>query len=340
MKSSRAVTLCVTAFTMVLLILDSRSAIQSAMEGIDICLRVVIPSLFPFFFLSAIINDRLLGINLKVLRPLTKICKIPAGSESLLILGLIGGYPVGAAGIQAAHHKGSLNRIQAIRMLSFCNNAGPAFLFGIIAPVFDSTLTVWALWFIHIASAILVAVFIPSLETDSVNVIHTPSISPQLAMQIAIRNTTCVCGWIVIFRMILGFCQRWFLWLLPKSVQILIMGILELSNGCLALSQIPCLGLRFLFAAIILSFGGLCVGMQTASVIGTLPLKNYWYGKVLQTAITFLLAGTSQRFLFPNDSAKIPLPLFILFFVVATVPFIKKAVAFSKKTSYNKENSG
>ena len=37
---------------MLALILDGRTAIEGARQGIGLCLRTVIPSLFPFFVLS------------------------------------------------------------------------------------------------------------------------------------------------------------------------------------------------------------------------------------------------------------------------------------------------
>ena len=37
------------ALGMLVLILDSKTALAGAREGIDLCIRTVIPSLFPFF---------------------------------------------------------------------------------------------------------------------------------------------------------------------------------------------------------------------------------------------------------------------------------------------------
>ena len=239
MNSNRTLPLCIAAFSMMLLILDAKTALSSALTGINMCIRAVIPSLFPFFFLSAIINDRLLGVDSKLLRPLSKICKLPAGSESILLLGLIGGYPVGAASVYEAYKAGTLSKQQATRMLSFCNNAGPAFLFGMLSPILENTVTVWILWIIHIVSALTVGILLPGDAENKVNVTHAPSLTPSKAMHMALRNLVSVCGWIVLFRIILGFFMRWFMWLLPESAQIFIGGLMELSNGCLSLSQIP-----------------------------------------------------------------------------------------------------
>ena len=81
---------------MLLLILDTKTAIQGAQEGIRLCIMTVIPSLFPFFVLSSLLTGALTGVRLRFLRPIGKLCRMPAGSESLLLIGMLGGYPTGA----------------------------------------------------------------------------------------------------------------------------------------------------------------------------------------------------------------------------------------------------
>ncbi len=339
MKTNRVLPLFVAAFCLLLLILDGKTALYFASDGLDMCMRAVIPSLFPFFFLTTIINDHLLGANSSFLRPLGKLCKIPYGSESLLLLGLIGGYPVGATSIYEAYRAKSLTKDQATRMLSFCNNAGPAFLFGMLSHIFDNSLALWVLWLIHILSAVMVGILLPGGSKDKIAVSHIPSVTPKEAMQTAVRNIGLVCGWIILFRIIFGFLERWFLWLLPSSLQILLGGVLELSNGCLSLSAISCKGLRFLFAAVFLSFGGFCVAMQTASVIGNIPMRAYIFGKLIQTTITVNLAGIAQVLLFPSDHLKLSTFLCASAILLLFILLSKKAVAFPRIIGYNDRKS-
>ena len=82
-----------------------------------------------------------------------------------------------------------------------------------------------------------------------------------------------------------------------------------------------------LLAAGMLSFGGLCVAMQTVSLLGNLPSKSFLLGKLLQTGFALGLAlaylqGKLWYWIFPV----------VLAFIVL---FRKKAVAFSKKPLYN-----
>lgn len=328
---------------MLVMIFDTRTAILSAREGVALCLRTVIPSLFPFFILSGIISASLLGLYLRPLQPLGRLCKIPKGAESLLILGLLTGYPIGAQLITQIYREGKLSSKTARRMLGFCNNAGPAFLFGMLAPLFSDSKAVWALWGIHILSALLTGWLLPGKETDSTLLTPGRTISFVESLQNGIKAMASVCGWVVIFRVLLGFCNRWFLWLFPVPVQVLISGILELANGCVLLQSIPSEGLRFILAGTMLSFGGLCVGMQTLSVTEGLGTGWYFPGKVVQTVLTILLSYLIQPVLFENTETIIPpIPVFAgMVLLLGTLIFMlrrKKVLAFSKRLLYNTGN--
>ena len=275
---------------MLLLILDSRCALESAQQGLELCIRTVIPSLFPFLFLSGLITASLWGNSRSLLRPAAKAVFIPSGAESLFLPGFLGGYPAGAAAIGSAFRTGHLSRDTANRLLAFCSNAGPAFLFGMIAPQFPEKWMAWGLWGIHIlSSAMAGAVYSPK---DPIRCLPDgKNVSVKDTMQTAVQITGMICGWILLFRILIGFLDRWILWLLPDPVRILIWGLLELSNGCCALKEITNVSLRFVTAAVMVSFGGLCVAMQTASVIPGLSMRYYGFGKLLQTLFSILLAA-------------------------------------------------
>ena len=146
---------------MLVMIFDTRIVLQSAQDGVSLCIRTIIPSLFPFLALSGVINNCLIGQKLRLLQPIGRFCKIPKGAESLLVLGFLAGYPIGAQLVTQAYRSGKLSARSARRMLGFCNNAGPAFLFGLVSPLFSSIKMIWALWAIQILSALTVSYILP-----------------------------------------------------------------------------------------------------------------------------------------------------------------------------------
>ena len=58
------------ALAMLALILDSATSFEGASDGISLCIRTVIPSLFPFFVLSSMLTGNLYGLSGEILRPL------------------------------------------------------------------------------------------------------------------------------------------------------------------------------------------------------------------------------------------------------------------------------
>ena len=291
-----------TISAMAVIILDTKTVICGAQEGIQLCIETIIPALFPFIILSGIISSSLLGQSINLIRPIGRICKIPKGAESILLLGFLGGYPVGAQIITQAYLSGSISKITAKRMLGFCNNAGPAFLFGMFSVVFSRPIISWVLWGIHILSALTVGFLLPGEAESICNIEQTEPISPQTALKNAIKTISLICGWVIVFRIIICFCDKWFLWRFPKNFQVIISGILELSNGCIFLDEIPSEALRFIYASGIIAFGGLCVGMQTKSVTQDLSNGFYFLGKFLQTLFSVLFSTLAAPALFDEKS--------------------------------------
>ena len=317
---------------MLVLILDSRAALQGAREGIELCIRTLVPSLFPFFVLSSLLTGRLIGQPIRILRPMGILCGVPEGAESLLAVGLLGGYPVGAQNIAQAYRSGGIEKSDGEHLLAFCNNAGPAFIFGILGHMFSDACIPWLLWGVHVVSALMVSILLTQ-QRGKFAAVPRRSSSIFDALELSLKVMALVCGWVVLFRMILTFLERWFLWMLPEVFRMIAAGILELSNGCILLEKIPTEGLRFLLAGVFLSAGGLCVTMQTISVTKGLSLKLYFVGKTLQSGISFLLCGFLQIVFVPEHRVQIPgylMGITMLFFAVLSFMMVKR-----KKISSN-----
>lgn len=280
---------------MLMLILDGQTAMAGAGEGLELCLRSLIPSLFPFLFLSSILTGALWGTEGRLLRPLCRFLGIPEGAHAILIPGFLGGYPAGAQTIGQAYMNGKLDLSSAVHLLRFCSNAGPAFLFGIIAAAFPDRKTPWTLWVIHISSALMVAL-LDNRATAITGGLSPLDRSPAEALAGTVKTMGILCGWVICFRILLKFMDRWFLWILPEELRILIWGLLELSNGCCALSDIRSLDLRFVICSAILAFGGICVALQTASVAESLPIASYLQGKLFHTLFAILLSVLYLRY--------------------------------------------
>ena len=324
MKTHNRYIAILCAAGMLLLILDSQTALNGATEGISLCINSLIPSLFPFFVLSILLTGALAGQAIRCLKPIGKLCKLPAGSESIFAVCMLGGYPVGAQNISLLFQQGQLTHTQAERMLGFCNNAGPSFIFGVLGSMFSSKITPWLLWSIHILSALIVGALLPVSENEC-------RISPRIkqidfteALSRAVKLQALVCGWVIFMRVILAFMERWVLHYFPLNLQIIISGLLELSNGCIRLSTLPNEGLRFIIASALLSLGGICVTLQTTSASKGVSMRMYFLGKLLQCSISILIS-TFLQYSFPVGSRFVcPEAIIIPLLVIVSVPFMLK----------------
>ncbi len=332
MKGARAFPGAAAAILMVILILDSKTAIESARQGVQMCLTTLIPSLFPFMVLSGILTASLSGSFAVFLRPLGKLCGIPEGCEALLLTSWLGGYPVGAQCVYQGFSDGQLDRISAQRLLGFCNNAGPAFIFGMTMTAFDSGVIGWSLWGIQILSSLVTGLLLPGKKAGACRMPSNGKVDISRFIVQGVRSMAVICGWVVAARILIGFLDRWFLWMLPTEAAVIIQGALELSNGCFALKQIPSEGLRFILYSGFLSFGGLCIWMQTRSVTGELKNNQFILGKLLQTLVSLVISSILCPLLYPQVGGDY-FPL-----VGAAVLFtliLKKVVAKERKVLYN-----
>ncbi len=308
MRKQKILTGTAAAIGMLILILDSKTALLGAAQGIDLCIKTVIPSLFPFILLSILITEGFSGMSMSFLRPVSKLFSMPKGTEAILVPAFFGGYPIGAQCIGTAFRAGSITKANAQKLLAFCSNAGPSFLFGMVGAMFPDKWMAWGLWGIQIISTWMVSTLFPcEADTQSFKAIQDSQTFP---MKTALVSMATICGWVIIFRVVIGFGDRWVLWILPREARVAVLGMLELSNGCCELASIENVSLRFVLASGLLSFGGICVLMQTISVVRGLSIKYYLIGKGLQSLFSVLLAAAIVHRTFHL------LPLFLCLFLI------------------------
>lgn len=324
---------------LLLLIFDSKAVISSAYDAIVLCIRTLIPSLFPFFVITSLLTRQLMITDCSGLRPLEKLLRLPKGCGATFLLSLLSGYPVGAAMINDQVLQCRIAQSDAKRMITFCNNAGPAFIFGIGTQLFPRTSYCWLVWITQILSALVLALLTPVSEKP-LEILHQKNTVKLWDIKQNILSMATVCGWVVIFRIAIGFLQRWVLWLVPEDIQIFICGSLELANGAVFLSNIENPGQVFLYFNMLLAFGGVCVLLQTRSVATEVDQSWYFPAKLTQAAVVMLLSVLIQ-FVFPTEQRFAVHPLLLCCCIATCIAYRifaendKKAVEIPVSIVYN-----
>ncbi len=315
--------LLISCVAMICLILDSQCASTAAAQAVKQCLYTVIPSLFPLFVLSGYISPLLTGVHIPWL---SKFCRIPKGTENIFLLGLLGGFPIGAQCISQA----SLEKKDAQRMLGFCSNCGPAFIFGILTRFFRDPMVPFVLLTIQAAAALCIAHLWRGTAHQATPA-QLPPINISQAVYRAIRSMAAVCAWIILGNVILAFGQRWLFPFLPPIVCIVLSGLLELTSGCLLLPSITSESLRLILAAGFLCFGGVCVHLQIHAIVSAhgISMLPCLCQKIMQALLGVLFAVV---YIYTGYAG-----MLLLFFAILA---LKKAVEKIVLLLYNDINKG
>ena len=287
------------------LIFAPAAAKTSARAGLALCAEMLVPSLLPFFILSGLLRRMGLPFLLgRVAEPLTlRLFGLSGAGASALLMGLTGGYPLGAAMLGDLVRDGGMKKEEAERALCFCNNSGPAFLIGAAGTgVFHDRRIGLLLYVTHVLAAFIVGVLLaPRRGEDAVHVsVHIRSVTLAEELPSAIRDAVdamlTVCGFAVFFSVLTGLLDAGgvltsaSLWLSgaiaasPQAARAFLTGILELGSGIGGMTGLPLLPEHTALAAFLIGFGGLSVHCQTAAVLaGTgVSLKKHFWARILQ----------------------------------------------------------
>ena len=290
--------LCFLFCGILLWFLWDAAAIRSAVtEALLLCATSVIPAMFPFLVVSNLLI--MLGLG-DLLSPafaavMSRLFRLPGAAGSALLLGLTGGYPIGAKTAADLYRSGRLTREETQRLLTFCNNANPAFFLSVLgAGVFHSVRVGLYLWLIHLLSALLSGWFMCRNRTGSSRIQCPPiknansdpfSVLWVSAVGSALQGILSICAFVVIFYVLTRPLAS-----LPGLWGSAATGILELFSLIPRLSNDSA---NLILVSALSGWGGLSVLCQTASMLaGTgLSISSCIKGKLLQGLFSALFAA-------------------------------------------------
>ena len=300
------------------LILHPQVCMQAVRDSLALCGETIVPSLFPFFVLSGMVVE--LGLAGALGRLLERVMwplfRVGGSGATALVLGLVGGYPVGARTAVELYRTGQCSRTETERLLAFCNNSGPAFVLGVVgAGVFGSTRTGALLYLVHVAASLCVGVLFRFYgaqgEKTGGGVPHTVGavrISEAFtgSVRAALSGVLNVCAFVVTFGVLNRLLEE--TGLLGGAAQLLavvgmdaeqahqlLRGLLEVSSGVSGLTGEG----RLTIAAFLLGWAGLSVHCQVMNLLADSGLRanTYLAGKALHGAVSAaLMTGLGRLF--------------------------------------------
>lgn len=312
--------LLTTLFTLFLifLVIFSNTNLFAAKNGLTLWAKNVIPSLFPFFVATELLNYTNLPYYLgkltnKFMRPLFN---APGESSYAFIMGIISGYPVGAKIATEFRKNNILPKEECERLLSFTNNSGPLFIIGTVGiSMFGNSSIGFLLFITHIFACLTVGFIFrywkrnshnnetyANSQISNKNNITFSNLGAVIAESIAnsISTILTIGGFIVLFSVIisifkvshaLNICTTIFnpvfsFFNIPDDfISPALIGFLEITNGIslISLINIKKISVNIIFTAFFLGIGGLSILLQVYSIVSKsdLSIKPYIIGKLL-----------------------------------------------------------
>lgn len=298
---------------------ESAAAVRSAL---GLCGDVLVPALFPFFVLSSLLIAT--GVAGACARPLRAVMRplfgLSGAAAAAVLLGAVGGYPVGARTAAELAARGDCAPEEGRRLALFCNQCGPAFFLGAAGVgVFGSRQAGFLLMGCVLGAGLLVGIGlrlvcgpVPAWTGGRRAAARQPlaEVLPE-CVRGGFSATLGVCSYVLLFSVLaeLATCSG----ALPilagglarlcpgAGAEVLcrsgLIGLLELSTGVAGLREATSAPAALPLCAFLLGWGGLSVHCQSLPFLRTAgaSLRSYLLAKLAQGALAAALTAAAAR---------------------------------------------
>lgn len=283
---------------------------KAVTDAIFMCIKSVIPSLFPFMVVSSVlVSSSANSLNFAFLEKLSRfVFRQPAISLSVILFSQIGGFPVGATLINQLYKEKKITLNQSRRLLLFCINPGPAFVISYVGSSILSSRKAGIIIYASVVVSSLTLGVISRFFADNSEIFepHTASTSVGESSVIeaivqGVKKSAVsmgeICGWIIIFNCINSIIALLNLSAESKSF---ISAILEVTGACRVLGK----GYPLTLIAGAIGWSGLCVHFQimTTIILTKLKFRYFIVARIINSAFSVIICHTLLK-IFPVSIA-------------------------------------
>lgn len=289
-------TLCFFA----VLISDADIAIGFMKQGLKLCAKVVVPSLYPFMVLSGLFVElgcadllaRFLG------RPMGFLFGISGSGSAAPLMGALCGFPIGASTAHKLLECGRINQDEMSRLLAISNIPGSAFLISAVGSSLWSNQSFGLiLYLIQIFSAVTVGVFLRiffPLKNRTVNPVKNERFEIGIrtfskVVSESAHSMLNVCALVLFFASFVGALISMLEGFgISRAAVAVIYGIFEMSGAVNEAARVMPRELGMVLTALICGWSGLSVHFQVISVcsLDGISFIPYFCSKAAQGIIS------------------------------------------------------
>lgn len=305
-----------------------KESASAALNGFDLWLRNVMPALFPFFVISAfMVNCRIMNLLQPYFEPFTRrIFGVSGSGAFAYLVSIFSGYPVGTKTVCEMYQNSHIDKREAQILLTLCSNGGPVFVISTVGAMFYKNLSVAVILLaVNYLSAFAAGlIYSKFYKGEKKNISHSNQYSEEKihyaqaftkAVTSSVAAIINVGAFIVFFSVViqlvtaLGIIDNAALASGILNLRTLtssfFISVLELTAGTRAFSAWAGqnMVLSVSLSAMAVGFGGLCVFFQSVSFVSEtdLSVKSFFFGKLLQSGIAFILGYVISRIALITD---------------------------------------
>ena len=279
-------------------LIKSNIVMENAIFALDLWKTKVFPSLFPIFILiDVLINYDLISIlNHFLYKPFYKLFRFNKEELYIFFLSMLGGFPSSSKYTAKFYKEKRITLDNANRMLMCSHYSNPIFIFGTILSMFPYKKLCLLIFLSHYLGNFILAFYTrehQQYQSYKRKEKETLSFSDCITNSITSNTQTLlfILGSITIFYILSAFLSEGL-----KNYEVLsgvLSGLLEITQGITKITTIYNLPLHIKAALItfFLSFGGLCVHIQTLGMIQNTKI-SYWKflkGRIIHSTLSVIL---------------------------------------------------
>ncbi len=285
---------------------------EGVLDGINLCVKTVIPSLFPFMVLSSFFAES--GLCEKIGAVFEKITNLlfkqPGISSAVILIANIGGLPIGAKMVKQLYENKKLSMDQGQRLLLFCINPGPAFVISSVGCYMLGSAKAGVIIFVSQLSASLILGMLTSFTANDEsyeNITPVTYEKPKIAQSLvnaasqSASGMIAICSWVIIFSSLEKLID---IFTLSPEIKLFLNCILEVTNGCKCAAGV----LPIPIIAGIIGWSGICAHFQVMSSVIKLKLKLKYFitGRIINGALSVMICQALLYF-FPVSKSAVAL---------------------------------
>lgn len=304
LKSERLIITAVCVFLSSALIAYPNDAIRSISSAIRLCADTVIPSLFPFLFLSSFLTSSgiLSGKSKFISHFCNKFFSVPYEAVIVFIMSAIGGFPVGAKMASSLLEKGNISENTAKRLVFSCVNPSVSFAISAVGlSLFSSTETGVIIYSSVVISNLILFVlsrfiigkdeFFAAKEQEEKLSISSAFVSAGNSASEAMIS---ICCYVLLFSCL---CEIMKNFVPDETILGALCAVCEVTTGCRRLSFLN--NVPLIAGAI--GWGGISVHFQIMDAIrkSGLEMKLFFFSRAVSAFLSVLICS-GLLYIFPS----------------------------------------